>query len=280
MMSRKSKAQKAGHPASGGLGFAAHTLRKVREAWDTPCVYDVKEIKSPTVWAPGGTRRFMADVNPTIDQVLSSLQHEVIYGRAYLTIAVGLAEVDSVVFDSAPAFFGLTREAHLLMSQMCAARLYDKTNGTVTVNFLLSEAETKRGTFKNGSATQVCSVLGNAKTRIAGLEPVLISIRKRRNEGIAHLDRATVMDPSGLAERAKLSIKDLEQVFSTTASILNELQVLWEDSCSTLEFTNADDFKHALKLIADAKHAQADKYETKFKTPCPFPRPQTPRSSW
>ena len=71
MMSRKSKAQKAGHPASGGLGFAAHTLRKVREAWDTPCVYDVKEIKSPTVWAPGGTRRFMADVNPTIDQVLS-----------------------------------------------------------------------------------------------------------------------------------------------------------------------------------------------------------------
>ena len=88
------------------------------------------------------------------------------------------------------------------------------------------------------------------------------------------------MDPSGLAERAKLSIKDLEQVFSTTASILNELQVLWEDSCSTLEFTNADDFKHALKLIADAKHAQADKYETEFKTPCPFPRPQTPRSSW
>ena len=94
----------------------------------------------------------MRIAKPTIDQILTSLKHEVLFGGAYLTIAKGLAGADPVVLRSSSAFFGLTLEASLQMSQMFAAKLYDKTSGAVTVESLLAEAELKAGTFKERDA--------------------------------------------------------------------------------------------------------------------------------
>ena len=49
------------------MRFAIPKLRKVREAWGTPCVYDVKEIKNPKkVGHPAGILFAKTLVLPTL----------------------------------------------------------------------------------------------------------------------------------------------------------------------------------------------------------------------
>ena len=134
---------------------------------------------------------------PTIDQILVGLKNEVMLGRAYLTIANGLRDADAVVFKSSPTFFGLAFEASLQMSQMYAAKLYDKTSKAVTVKSLLDRAKLESATFKHGTPEQVSLAVKDAEKRIAGLQDILVSVQKRRNEAIAHLDPGTVVDPAG-----------------------------------------------------------------------------------
>jgi AbiU2 len=124
-------------------------------------------------------------------------------------------------------------------------------------------------------------VVKNAESRIAGLSSMLTrSVQYRRNQAIAHLDPATVIDPAALAVSAKLTLVDLTKMFDETGAILNEISRLWADTYAFMEFTNGDDFKSALDLIAEAKHAQVDKWEKEFTEPCPIQRPQTPRTPW
>jgi hypothetical protein len=219
-------------------------------------------------------------MKPTIDQILTSLEHEVLFGKSYLEIAKGLAGADKVVLAASPAFFGMTVEASLQMSQMFAAKLYDKTRGVVTVKSLLAEAQAQAGVFKHGTPSQVSVVVKNAESRIAGLRSILASVQDRRNQAIAHLDPYTVIDPAALAVSAKLTVVDLTKVFDETGAILNEISRLWADTYAVMELSNGDDFKSALDLIAEAKHALVDKWEKEFKEPCPHPRPETPRTQW
>ena len=222
----------------------------------------------------------MLNVKPTIDQILANLRNEVLLGKAYLGIGKGLAGADPVVLSTSRTFFGLTLEASLQMSQMLAAKLYDKTNRTVTVKSLLEMAQSKAGMFKYGTPQEVSAAVKEAETRIAALVPILKSVQERRNQALAHLDPKTVTNPAGLDVEAKLTLADLEKVFAETGAILNEFSRLWQDTTSIMRFIDDDDFTSALALIADAKHAQADRYESEFKEPYPSPRPQKPKSTW
>jgi hypothetical protein len=144
--------------------------------------------------------------NPTISEVLNSLKHEVVFGKGYLCIAKGLGEADPVVLGTANTFFGLTVESCLQMSQMFAAKLYDKTKGAVTVKFLLQEAASQAGMFKYGTSQEVSADIKEAEVRIAGLGTILKSVQDRRNESLAHLDPNTVKDPAGLAKRRQTDV--------------------------------------------------------------------------
>ena len=218
---------------------------------------------------------------PSIDQILANLINEVLLGCAYLTIANGLKDADPIVLKSSATFFGLTIEASLQMSQMYAAKLYDQTKGAVTVKTLLDRAKLEAGTFKNGTPSEVSLVAKSATTRIARLQGILKSIQKRRHEALAHLDPRTVIDPVGLATRAKLTISDLRKVFDETSAVLNDVMRLRQDTYAHMDLIGSDDYKTCLDLIADAKHAQVDRWEEQFPDkPCDFPRPRTARRLW
>ncbi len=220
------------------------------------------------------------NLNPTIDQILISLKHEVLFGKAYLGIAKGLAAADSVVLNTSRIFFGLTLEACLHMSQMFAAKLYDKTSGAVTVKSLLAAAQSQAGLFKHGTPQEISAAVKEAEARTASLFLTLKSVQERRNQALAHLDPKTVVNPTHLDVSAKLTLAELETVFSETGAILNEFSRLWQHTTSIMELIDDDDFTTALDLIADAKHAQADKYESEFKEPYPYARPLKPKSPW
>jgi hypothetical protein len=66
----------------------------------------------------------------------------------------------------------------------------------------------------------------------------------------------------------------LENVFCEAGAILNEISVLYNDIMSDFDLIDANDYEWALKLIADARCAQADKYERESQNPWPGTRPQ------
>jgi hypothetical protein len=212
--------------------------------------------------------------SPSLKETLTRLKNEVILGNAYSELAKGLRDADPVVLQSAGTFFGLTLDGSLQLSQMIAARLYDTTKGAVTVRSLLSDAADQISSFQNGTQKQVRQAIGSSEQRIAGLQPILDSIRERRNKALAHLDPATVRDPQALAEKARLTMPQLERVFSQTEAILADISSLYDGSGGTLRLIDGDDYKKALDYIADAKCAQADNYEREFREPAPFPRPR------
>jgi AbiU2 len=147
----------------------------------------------------------MGKAKPTIGEILTSLKHEVVVGKAYLGIAKGLGEADPVVLGASRTFFGLTVEACLHMAQMFAAKLYDETSRAVTVKSLLEAAQAQAGTFKHATTQEVFTAIKEPETRVAGLVAILKSVKDRRNQSLAHLDPRTVKDPAGLAQRAKLT---------------------------------------------------------------------------
>jgi hypothetical protein len=222
----------------------------------------------------------MANPKPTVSEILQALKHEVVFGKAYLSIAKGLGKADPVVLGVARTFFGLTIEASLYMAQMFVAKLYDTTSGAITVWSLLKESKSEANNFKYGTTQEVSTAVQASETRLDGLATILKSIKDRRNQSLAHLDPRTVKDPAGLASRANLTFEELERVFEETGAILNEFSLLWESVTSSMELVDDEDYTGALSRIAEAKHIEADKYEAEFKEACPFPRPKTPRNPW
>jgi AbiU2 len=212
---------------------------------------------------------------PTIDQMLDSLKKEVLAGRASLRIARGLREADPVVLQTAPTFFGLTHDGSLEISQMYAAKLYDTTANAITMKSLLSAAGKLAGSFKNARPQDIAAAVLRARRQIATLKVPLESIRKRRNEALAHLDPNSVVNPQALSTAAKLTIPDLEKVFDVTEKIILEIASFYDETGGELKFIGGDDYKMALEYIANAKDAQADAYEAEHNEPAPFARPRS-----
>jgi hypothetical protein len=201
---------------------------------------------------------------PTLKQILDALKNQVLVGKSYLELAKGLLKADPVILQSAPTFFGLTMDGSLELAQMAIARLYDKTSGAVTVQKMLDQAALEVTSFKRGDKQDVSESIADSKKVVVELEPVLTSIRKRRNEWLAHLDPRTVADPKALAAHAKLTIPDLEQAFKQTENILVKLSCFYDGTVGELKFIGGDDYETALDWIRRAKCAWIERYEQEF----------------
>ena len=217
---------------------------------------------------------------PSIEQITEILGNQVLVGRACLTVAQGIWNADPVVRATAPTFFGLALEGNLQLAQIHAARLYDKTTGAVSIYSLISEAKKWAAGLPEPDGSAALQGICDAESRIAGIEPNLISIEKRRNEALAHLDQRTVRDPKRLDALAPLTVPELSKVLTETGNIISEIGVVYRGVASNFEFLDVEDYKMALSLISDAKCARIEKYEKEFGVPAPFDRPANcPKSS-
>jgi len=209
---------------------------------------------------------------PTFKQILDVLKRQVLVGKSYLDIAKGLLEADPVIRDTAPTFFGLTIEGSLELAQMTIARLYDDaTRGSVTIRRMLVRATEEAASFQRGD---VRTEIAKREAAIIALEPVLESIRHRRNEWLAHLDPRTVANPASLSAKAKLSIPDLDRAFKETEIILLRLSSLYEGVIGELQFLGGDDYKVAFDWIRSAKCTFIENYEKEFHVSWTGPRPK------
>ena len=207
-------------------------------------------------------------------QLLNALMREVLLGNTHLAIVNGLREADPVVLDTAGVFFGLTITAHLETAQMHAAKLFDTHPGTETIYTLLATAGQNTHLFANGSPQEVRMAVRTAKQRVRGLNPVMNAVRIRRNKMLAHLDPETVRDPVKLFREAKLTLDDLVKILGVASEIVNEISRLYMNATHLTTFPFQDDYKQALKLVAEAKCAEIRKYEDEFKAQWTGKRPK------
>jgi hypothetical protein len=211
---------------------------------------------------------------PTLKQVLDAHKNQVLVGKSYLNLAKGLLKADPVILQTGPTFFGLTTDGSLELAQMTLARLYDQTRGAVTVQVMLAQARREASSFQRGSHREIIATIAKCERTVRGLEPVFTSIRKRRNEWLAHLDARTVTDPKALSARAKLTIPDLDRAFKETEDIVCDLSSLFEGVIGKLEFLGGDDYNVTLDWIRSAKCTFIENFEKEFKTPWTGPRPK------
>jgi hypothetical protein len=198
---------------------------------------------------------------PTLKQILHALNGQVLIGKSYLNVAKGLLRADPVILDGSRTFFGLMTDGSIELAQMAVAKLYDRTRGAVTVPAMLAQATREMGSFQRGSRQEIIRAIKNGEKTVGGLESVLDSIHKRRNEWLAHLDPRTVSDPAALAVKAKLSIPDLDRALRETEKILRGLSSLYEGVIGELRFLGGDDYTFALNWIRKAKCAYIDGFE-------------------
>jgi hypothetical protein len=133
---------------------------------------------------------------------------------------------------------------------MAIARLYDKTSGAVTVQKMLAHATLEVNSFNRGTKEEVSEAIADSHKKVAELEPILESIRKRRNAWLAHLDPRTVADPKALAAHAKLTIPDLDRAFKETEEMLIKLSCAYDGTFGELKFIGGDDYETALEDTA------------------------------
>ena len=201
---------------------------------------------------------------PTLKQVLDAQKHQVLVGKTYLNLAQALSQTDQAIIQGSETFFGLTLNGSLELAQLTVARLFDKTKGAITVPTMLGQARMQTNSFQRGTPTEVQRAIEESEKAILSLEPVLVAVRKRRNEWLAHLDPRTIANPSALSAKAKLTIPDLERVFQETEKVLLGLSSLYDGTFGELRFIGGDDYKAALGWIRKAKCAFIESYEKEF----------------
>lgn len=203
---------------------------------------------------------------PTFKQISDALKRQILFGKCYLNLAKGLLAADRAILHTAPTFFGLTIDGSLELAQMAIARLYDATRGSITVPRMLDRAVEEAAKFQHADPRAVKAQAVKWKAVIVALEPVLESIRHRRNEWLAHLDPRTVANPSALSAKAQLSIPDLERAFRETEEIVSDMALLYEGVFGELSFIGGDDYEVALNWIRSAKCMFIENYEKEFGT--------------
>jgi hypothetical protein len=117
-------------------------------------------------------------------RALDRLIQMVVFGKAHIKIGRGLGNAlkdDAALAQTAPAFWGMTLQAHLDIAQIVAFKLFDTHHGTMTVKYLLTTAAELKGAFPNTTASQVEAIIKTANAQIDNLSAPLKQIRAKRN---------------------------------------------------------------------------------------------------
>jgi hypothetical protein len=202
----------------------------------------------------------------TFHQVLLALEREILLGKTYLSVGKGLLGTapEWDVFGVAPTFFGLTAGGSLQLAQMAVAKLYDRSAQSVNMKTMLSMAAEQQGSFQADAAKVNATILQSAQ-RVIALQPILDSIRKRRDRWLAHLDVSTVRSPTALNESAKLTIQDLERALAETEDIFKNIEHDFDRTVGEICFLGGDDYKYLLKLVRHAKAAEKQELQAALK---------------
>ena len=126
---------------------------------------------------------------------------------------------------------------------------------------MLDQSKREIDSFKHGDEKDVNEAIARAWKTVKGLEPILVSIVRRRNEWFAHLDVRTVANIQESNERAKLTIADLERAFRDTEEIFASIRRLFDGLTGEIRYVGADDYRGMLARIRYSIDAEKKRFK-------------------
>jgi hypothetical protein len=214
----------------------------------------------------------------TFEQMLAAIENQIRIGKTYLRIGKGLQQTEWAILGAAPTFFGMTASGSLELAQMAMARLYD-VSGRLTMKQLVNaaaEQALKFGKFQASTDVARHALLDCAST-IISLQPIIDSIRKRRDKWLAHLDLIVVTNPDALKESTKLTIGDLERAMAETEKVFSKIERLYDGTVGPIRFVGEDDYKTVLEFVGRVQAAEMAELATAFEKQFGHPPPDLTR---
>ena len=198
---------------------------------------------------------------PTFHQMLAVLITEVIYGKAHFQITRMLKGTHPAIVKTSPTFFSLAVGAHGDCTSLHAARIFDKQSEGASIHKLLALALKNAGTFKNASAMDVRKAVAEARRVVVELESLLVPIRTRRNETLAHVSARAFVDSDSYFRDGQISYRQLDEVFNRTGAMLNEFFYLYAARAVPLDLEGVNDLENLLKIVLESLRRSAAGYD-------------------
>jgi hypothetical protein len=194
---------------------------------------------------------------PTFLQTLAVLMTEVIYGKAHFQLTRVLKGTHPAIVKTAPTFFALAVGALGDSTALHAARIFDRQSKGASIHRLLALALENAGTFKNATAMEVRKAVGEARRIVAELEPMLVPIRTRRNETLAHVSARAFVDSESYFKDGQISYRRLGDLFDRTGAVLNQFFYLQTGRTVPLDLAGMNDVENLLTIVLESLRGMA-----------------------
>ena len=164
-----------------------------------------------------------------------------------------------------PAFFQIIMYSLEHTYMMDISKLYDKDGQVKGIRKAINLCEhystlfpkERTNVFLDGEIERseviridVLKDIKSARNKLTALEPILKSLRGRRNKYYAHRDKKYVNDLSGLAAANPLSWEQLSELIETAGEILNTFLQELVGEVVALNSANYDDIDNLFKILS------------------------------
>jgi len=197
----------------------------------------------------------MATTNQGVSfqQTLAWLATELMFGRAHFNLMRGMRKADQFVLETAPTFFSLIEGAVADCATLSLARIFDRHTDSISIHSLLALALSSAAAFEYGTEVEVRTAVAEAQIVVDDCESAMRALRTRRNKSVAHSDRGPMLHPDQYVEDGRISYSQMDELFAKLGKILDKMSILHAGRSMPLTLPGADDYKHLLAIVANAK---------------------------
>jgi hypothetical protein len=161
---------------------------------------------------------------PRAVRVYEAVLRLVDHGEDHLKVWSAVGEVvrtEPGLAELASTFFLLSGVAHIEAAALAAAKLFDSHPDSANVTYLLNTIESDRNKqYLAADWPKVKPVVAAARQRLKQVEDVVVRIKHRRDQEIAHLDKRSIdLSPDWQG----IEVDDIRRLFAVVNEVCKEL---------------------------------------------------------
>lgn len=210
-----------------------------------------------------------SNLESELNKIIQRLRKELNTASWHFEIYKQLNELSSTYtkeMQQAPAFWGLTREAHLLIALMLLNHFFDKKDAHLNLFGLFDFAENNLELFSEDNLNKRLNKCGR-NNEIAEYNRIIInettiqkhrqqirtlpvsSLRKWRNSLLAHIDKSDVFRDVNVRATFQIKHVHLEKIIETVDQILNYYNVAYDCSSWARDIPLEGEIHNILRYI-------------------------------
>lgn len=165
--------------------------------------------------------------------------HHRVWYRMITEVQKGKAQV---VLPDTKAFLTVSARAHLYHAITFVNRVFDRTDGSVSVTYFLNYVESNAGKIE-ADTKELTKAIARDKMKLASKSEVIDRVHTWRDKHFSHIDKINIGQIDKL-NQISIEFQQIKQLLKLASDILNGYQNITIGEISPIEFTaNALDGK-------------------------------------